>query len=244
MKLLALLKANAGRGAGLRALADSATLYIYDQIVHDDIFGGVTPVQVAKALDSIRDAEEIHIRIDSPGGDVFAARAIEQLLREHPARVVAHVDGIAASAASLLVASADKAIAAPGSMLMIHKAWTLAIGNADDMLETAALLEKVDGQLAETYARRTGKSPGEMLDAMREETWLTAEEAVAYGLVDEIYQASAQASARQWDLSAYHRAPVTGCQPEASPQGDDPGVDMEHLRRRLRVALIGAGVPA
>lgn len=241
--LFKLLKANAGRGSGIRA--EQGTLFLYDQIVHDDIFGGITPSHVAKALSGMSDVDELHVRLDSPGGDVFAARAIEQLLREHPARVVVHVDGMAASAATLLVASADRAIASPGSMLMIHKAWTLAIGNSDDLIETAALLEKVDGQLAETYSRKTGKATDELLGAMKAETWLTADEALAFGLVDEIYQPAVRNDSPRWDLSAYERAPDIGCRPpDPSAKEDEPGVDVEHLRRRLRVALIDAGVPA
>ena len=145
--LLKLLADNRGRGF-VRAEkgADEATVYLYDAIVSDDYWGGVSAIGLIKELIAI-DAPVIHLRINSPGGDVFAARAIEQAIHEHPATVIAHIDGYAASAASYIALAADEVHIAPGGFFMIHKAWTLAFGNADDLMDTAALLEKVDESL-------------------------------------------------------------------------------------------------
>jgi ATP-dependent Clp protease, protease subunit len=221
---LKLLAANKARGQFKidppRAEADAATVWLYDVIVNNadeaEWFGGVAPEPFAKALREIK-AGTIHLRINSPGGSVFAARAIEQALREHPAQVVAHIDGYAASAASVVMLGADKIVAAPGAMVMIHNAWTLAMGNADDLKETAALLEKIDGTLAASYAARAAaKANGDITatreqfaQAMAAETWFTAEEAQAAGLVDEVVspEPAAQARAQAWDLSAYAHAP-------------------------------------
>ena len=100
--LIALLAAN--RGAGqfrAESTADGeATIWLYDVIVRDDYWGGVSALTLGKALADHRDKALVHLRIDSPGGDVFAGRAMEQLISEHPGRVVAHIDGMAASAAS------------------------------------------------------------------------------------------------------------------------------------------------
>ena len=220
---LHLLAANKGRGfvkVAAEATADEATLYLYDVIVSSDLeaelFGGIAPETFAQALRGIN-ASTIHLRINSPGGSVFAARAMEQALREHPARVVAHIDGYAASAATAVMMGADRIEAAPGAMLMIHKAWTFAMGNADDLVAQAALLEKVDGTLATSYASAAARRLGEagakadaFATAMAAETWYTAPEAVAAGLIDSVKEdaPAAQARAQAWDLSAYRNAPA------------------------------------
>lgn len=226
---LKLLAANKARGqfkieSRATDTGGEATVWLYDVIVNDaleaEFFGGVAPEPFVKALRAI-DAGIIHLRINSPGGSVFAARAIEQALREHPAQVVAHIDGYAASAASVVMLGADRIVAAPGAMVMIHNAWTLAMGNAADLKETAALLEKIDGTLAASYAARAESrvlGGGEITatreqfaQAMAAETWFTAEEARAAGLVDEVVTTEPAAQARAqaaWDLSAYAHAPA------------------------------------
>lgn len=111
------------------------TLYLYDVIVSDDYWGGVAAEAFVKELNATA-APTIHLRINSPGGEVFAARAIEAAIRNHPARIVAHVDGYAASAASFVAVACDEVEIAPGGFFMIHKAWTFTAGNADDLLGT------------------------------------------------------------------------------------------------------------
>lgn len=233
--LLDLLAANRGRGQfSAKAAKDEATLLLYDVIVSDDFFGGVTAKSIVTALGEIN-APVIHLRIDSPGGDVFAARAIEQAIREHPSKVIAHIDGLAASAASYVALAADEVVMGDGAMLMIHKAWSLAFGNADDFLEAAAILEKIDGTLVQTYARETGQDETIIRDWMGAETWFTAQEAVDAGFADRIAEISPKASAT-WDLSAYGNAPIKE-QPThpPTPAAAPPVADTDHLRRRLRL---------
>lgn len=207
-----------------------AEIYLYDAIVDSELeaefWGGVAPKAFVQALKDI-DADVIHLRVNSPGGSVFAARAMEQALRDHKAKIVAHVDGVAASAASFLVMAADEIVMAPGALMMIHKAWTVAMGNADDLVNTADLLEKIDGTLAATYAERTGQDAEKISDMMAAETWLTAQEAVDAGFADSIAES---VKARQsWNLSAYSKAPA---QPEPKP------ANVAALLRRLDVATI------
>ena len=207
-----------------------AEIYLYDSIVDSELeaewFGGVTPKNFITAIKGI-DAEEIHIRINSPGGSVFAARAMEQAVREHKARIVMHVDGLAASAASFLAMAGDEIVMAPGAMMMIHKAWTVAMGNANDLSNTADLLDKIDGTLAATYSQRTGKDVEAIGAMMAAETWFTAEEAVASGFADSI--AKDVKARSQWNLSAYGKAPA---QPEPKT------ANVAALLRRLDVATI------
>ena len=204
--LLKLLADNRGRGE-FRAeqTGDEATLYLYDTIVSDDYFGGVSAIGFAKALAAIT-APVIHLRINSPGGDVFAARAMEQAIREHGSKVIAHIDGYAASAASYVALAADEVVIAAGGFYMIHKAWTMAWGNADDLLSTAALLEKIDDALIATYAKETGQSVDQITEWLKAETWFNAEEAVANGFADRVAE-DAPAAQGAWNLSAYAKAP-------------------------------------
>ena len=235
--LLKLLADNRKRGQfRAEAAADEATLYLYDAIVSDaaeaEWFGGVDPLTFAQTLAGIT-APVIHLRINSPGGDVFAAQAIAQALREHPAKVIAHIDGYAASAATEVAVAADEVIMAPGAMYMIHNAWTIAWGNKNDLIDTAALLEKVDGTLAAGYAARTGQGIEQVRAWMDAETWFTAQEAVDAGFADSVAEAKVKASAH-WNLSAYAHAPAPAAEPAEPAVPPAPTfTNTDHLRRRL-----------
>lgn len=164
-----------------KADTSTADVEILDEI---GSWYGVTAKDFAAQLADL-DVDDINLRINSPGGDVFDGLAIMNTLTRHRARVHADVIGIAASAASFVaVGGADDVHMSAGSMLMIHDAAGLVYGNADDMHETAALLDKISDNLAGIYARRAGGSVSKWRDAMRAETWYTAEAAVAAGLAD------------------------------------------------------------
>lgn len=243
---LQLLALNKKRGEFKAEVSnDAATVYLYDAIVSSDLeaewFGGVAPKAFIDQLKAI-DAKEINLRINSPGGSVFAARAMEQALREHPAKIVAHVDGYAASAASFLMMAADEIRIAPGAMVMIHKAWTGMWGNADDLRKEADLLDKIDGTLVDTYATRSGNDKEQIADWMAAETWFTAQEAVDAGFADAINESGAKASDTHWDLSAYSNAPKIEAQevapeePEQEPEPVAQEFDASPLLRKLEVA--------
>lgn len=207
-RLLALLASNARKG---EFKAEGNVIYVYDVIVASDAeaawFGGVSAESFVKALRAM--SGDVEIRINSPGGDVFGAKAMAHAVREYAGTVTAHIDGYAASAASYLATSAESTIMAPGSMLMIHKAWTIALGNADEFKATAALLEKIDGTIAADYtasAARRGKDAPDFAALMAEETWFTPVEAIAAGLADEEAGENIE-SKICWDFSAYERVP-------------------------------------
>lgn len=221
--LLKLLADNRTKPRRFEASAtdSEATLYLYDAIVSDEMtaewFGGVAPEPFAKALNAIT-APTIHLRINSPGGDVFGARAIEQAIRAHPSNIIAHIDGVAASAATFVAIAADQVEISPGALFMVHNSWTLAFGNADDLMNTAALLEKIDGTIADSYAKRTGTDLAAVKALMDAETWMTGEEAVAAGFADRLAEDAPKASA-SWDMSVYAKAPtVEGAQAPSEAQ--------------------------
>ena len=240
--LLKLLIANKGKGffkAEKPAQSDEATLYLYDVIVSDDWFGGVTPLSFMQELAAIT-APTVHLRINSPGGDVFAARAMQQAMREHSAKFIVHVDGLAASAATFLPMVADESVIAPGSIFMIHNAWTIAVGNASEFRKTADLLDKIDSSIVADYAKKTSQDSKTIADWMAEETYFMDQEAVDNGFIDRMADESAAKNKIEWDLSAYHHAPLPENrekQPENPPKPELPAENRFKNRPHYRSLL-------
>lgn len=192
-----------------KAETDEATIYLYDVIGYDWWTGdGVTAKQFAKDLASIK-AGKIHLRINSPGGDVFEARAMVTAIQQHPAHIVAHIDGLAASAASFMAMHADEIEITDGAFFMIHNGWTLALGDRHDMRETANLLEQIDASIVDDYHGKTGKDRVELAAMMDAETWINARDAVAIGFADRMADAPKDSGkkAKAWNLSAYEHPP-------------------------------------
>jgi ATP-dependent protease ClpP protease subunit len=160
---------------------DSAEIYIYDEIGG----WGVQAGQFATALRDL-DVGALKVRINSPGGDYFDGVAMFNLLREHRATVAVVVDGLAASAASIVAMAGDTVTMGKGSQMMIHDALVATIGNAADLREMADQLDETSQDIAQMYADRAGGTVTEWRDRMRAETWYSAEDAVAVGLADEV----------------------------------------------------------
>lgn len=203
-KLLNLIKNNADkkRDFKIQNMGDDTTvIYIYDVI---DPYWGVSAESFVKELSTVNSAN-ITLHINSPGGDVFDARAIATAIKQHPANVTAKIDGLAASAATYIALAADKVEMAEGSFFMIHKGWTFAMGNADELRETSNLLDKVDESIVNDYAKKTGIESEEIISLMAAETWFNAKEALERGFVDEI--TDGEAVNNRFDLSAYDNAP-------------------------------------
>lgn len=182
------------------------SLYLYDPVDSYGGYWGVSAKEFGEALDALPDdTAEIRLYINSPGGEVWDAMAIVNLLRRHPARVVAIVDGIAASAASVIAVTADETVMGVGSQMMIHDAWNIAIGDEADMLSMADRLGKSSDALARIYAQKAGGTVEEWRDVMRAETWFYGAEAVAAGLADraEGGEPAAGAARAQFDLSPF-----------------------------------------
>ena len=264
--LLKMLASNKARGsfrveAAANEADDTATVYLYDTIVSTDEeaewWGGVSPKAFVKALGEIT-ASTIHLRVNSPGGSVFAGRAMEQALREHKAKVVAHVDGLAASAASFVIMGADEVHMAPGSFLMIHKAWTMTWGNSSDLRKEADLLDQIDTSLAKTYATRSGQDLQDIADWMAAETWIEADRAVELGFANSVAgalsipdkESFAELSVK-WDTSVFRNAPKPGQNPpkpvqtppkaeQTAPNPQHPQPDRDAMHRAVLKVLIPA----
>lgn len=211
-----------------------ATVYLYDPIVDDrtlaEYFGAVCAQDFVPALHAIS-AQTIHLRIKSPGGDVFASEAMAQAMREHPAQIIGHIDGLAASAATNLACACDRVEISRGAKYMVHQAWTVGMGNAGDMRKTADLLDKVDASIIAEYARFTGKDAETVAAWVMAETWFSAEEALAAGFVHAIAGDAQPTNSGTWNLSAYANAP------KPPPTASEEHRDRQRQRMRALSAL-------
>lgn len=169
----------------------------------------VTPKQFRDELK--QHSGNITVRINSPGGDVFAGVAIYNMLNEHDGEVTVKVDGIAASIASLIAMAGDNIVMLPGSMMMVHNPWTFAAGNADDLEQVVESLKKCAESMLPIYVARTGQDESKVKELLKAETWMTAEDAVELGFADEAVEAKtslAEAMAKIEDLTSSMKSAV------------------------------------
>lgn len=247
-KLLQLLRENASaerkplnlvRAEG----SNEATLYLYDVI---DSYWGISAKDLVQAIAGIDPNATLHLRINSPGGDVFEAQAIATAIAQHPGKTVAHIDGLAASAATFISAAADEVQISDGGFYMIHNGWTVAIGDKRAMTDTAALLDKVDNSIVNAYAKRTSASTEQLVQWMNDETWFTAQEAVDHKFADSIAakadKANNAASAKAFNLAAFDKVPKALLEPPKQPDPEpvDAAAWRAHNERRLRLLDLNA----
>lgn len=236
-RLMQLLKANSERDrqyAVLRAKGDesAAEIFLYDPIGGWD---GILAKDFVRDLAALRDVDKITLRINSPGGDVFEARAIVAAIKEHPAQITARVDGLAASAASYIALAASRVDMVAGSFLMIHNAWSIAIGDKHDMTAMADLLAKVDQTIVEDYQARTGQTAEQLQTWMDAETWFTPAEAVEHKFADAIIEGKAASAA--WDLVVFDNVPAALQSP--APDTQASAVHAQRLRHVQLLERLG-----
>lgn len=211
-------KHKSGYRFSMQAQGDTAEILIYDEIGASFWGGGIAPSQFAQDLKALGDIKTLNVRINSPGGDVFDGTTIYNLLVQHPADVNVYVDGLAASAASLVAMAGDKIYMADNAMMMIHNAWGCMAGDANDLRTFADILQKVSETMCSTYAKRSGMKASAVQALMDKETWFNAQECIDEGFADEIVKpAEADASARtSFDLSHFKNVPKAVAQPAAA----------------------------
>lgn len=154
-------------------------LYLEGGIYDEE--GYISAKSVREKLDG-----DVVIHLNSPGGSTFEGVAIYNALKDHPGKVTVQIDGIAASAASVIAMGADVIRARPTSMMMIHNCWSFAVGNSKELMKIAETLQKVDESSNKAYMEKFNGSQEELEKMLDDETYLTAEDAYAVGLVDEI----------------------------------------------------------
>lgn len=210
----------------VNAAPGTMDLYIYSFIGSSWFGDGVTAKQVKNALrDAGDDVEQINVYINSPGGDVFEGVTIYNLLARHKANVTVYIDGLAASAASVVAMAGDEIRIAENAMVMVHNPAGIVVGYAADMRQYADTLDKVADTIVATYAARTGQTPKKIAELMDAETWMDADEAIELGFATE--QVAAKKVAACVDIGIFKNAPATllarpdtAAEPAATPQGE------------------------
>jgi ATP-dependent protease ClpP protease subunit len=193
---------------------EDAEILLYDVIGRDWWSGeGWAANDFAEKLKEIDPKAKLVIGINSPGGNVDDGLAIFNMLQRR-GNVTTRNDGMAASIASVILQAGDTRQSAESAMVMIHKAWSVFAGNADDSRKFADILDKHDQLIAETYSRRSGKPIAGWMDMMKDESWFTGNEAKGAGLVDEIHQPAKKNLAAQSSLPSQQR-------PKGTSQADD-----------------------
>jgi len=182
----------------------AAELIFNGPISEDTWFGDeITPAMFRNELSKV--SGDLTVWLNSPGGDVFAASQIYTMLRSHKGKVTVKIDGIAASAASVVAMAGDETLIAPTGMLMIHNPSTVAFGNKEAMQKAIELLDEVKESIINAYEEKSGLSRSKIARMMDEETWLNAKKAQSLGLVDGILFESGQ--------------------PQPKPEEDEPDED-------------------
>ncbi len=170
--------------------ASVGEIYIYGEIDDFKWWGDeVTPTDIKEELEKLKDVDSINVYVNSPGGGVFAGVAIYNELKRVNKPITSYIDGIAASIASLIVLAADKVVMPSNAIFMIHNPWSCVCGNASEMRDVADKLDKItDSTLVNTYQAKTGLSKEKIKELLDEETWMSGEEALELGFVDEVLE--------------------------------------------------------
>jgi len=242
MNIIQLLRDNASRTKQpcnlVRNSATEATIYLYDII---DPYWGISAKAVIQALADVADVPTVHLRINSPGGDVFEGRAIVEAIKRFPGNTIAHVDSLAASAASSIAIAANEVEIAQGAFFMIHNASAIVWGDKADMRKTADLLQKVEDTIIQDYVTKTKKDASALAAWMEAETWFTGDEAVANGFADRLAPTASTATQNTWNLAAYGKVPQQLAAPAAPsdpPKKPEPTGTAQTNRNALRLVTL------
>ena len=193
--------AKRGTWYSMQQAGAAAEIHIYDTIGTDFFGEGVGAKSFIDDLAQFA-GQDLSVRINSPGGQVFEGVAIHNALARHDALVNVHIDGMALSIASLIAMAGDTINIAENGIIMIHDPWTWVQGNAADMRKEAENLDRVKEGMLSSYQQKTGIDRGELAELMAEETWYGATEALDAGFADQITEP--QRIAACFDLSKFH----------------------------------------
>lgn len=237
--------AEAGGFFRLDMEADQPTIWLYTMIGKDydwitDSVVGVSDEEFIRALMECRRSPVTHLRINSPGGSVFKAKAMQTAMMEFPGKLVVHVDGVAASAAASLTAYGSEVIMSVNSFLMIHKAMGPCYGTDDDMIHSAGVLKQMNESIASDFARKTGLKQDEIMEMMAKTTYIDAQTAKDKGFCDSILEPETKIQ-NSFDLSIYGAAMpeqlwiVKKDEPQKPEPVQPAAYDRAQIERRLRL---------
>ncbi|MBS3985157.1 MAG: Clp protease ClpP [Selenomonadales bacterium] len=212
---------------------EERTLYLNGPIAQETWWGDeVTPTLFKGEL--LAGAGDITVWINSPGGDIFAAAQIYNMLMDYAGQVTVKIDGLAASAASVIAMAGGEVYMSPVSMLMIHNPSTIAIGDSEEMLRAKALLDEVKESIINAYELKSGLSRVKLSHLMDAETWMNAKKAVELGFADKILFTSGEEPQDSGEGLIFSRMAVAnsllGKIPKVKPK---TGTPIESLDKRL-----------
>ncbi|MDO3245256.1 ATP-dependent Clp protease proteolytic subunit [Mycobacteroides abscessus subsp. abscessus] len=177
----------------------TATLHIYDEI---DSWFGVNAEALVVEISALDPETELTVRVNSPGGNAFDGINIANAIMRHPGKTTTYIDGLAASAASVIAVASDEVVVSKYGQAMVHDARSGQYGTAKDLRSVADHLEKLSASYAKLYADRAGGTVEDWAQAMADETWYTAEEMVAAGLASRVDDSGARADTEKAVASA------------------------------------------
>lgn len=222
-------------------------MYIDGEIVTDEYEDTDTSAAgFRNALKSLGDVKSINLHINSPGGSVFEGIAIYNMLKQNSARINVYIDGLAASIASVIAMSGDAIFMPSNSMMMVHNPWVMAIGNASELRKKADDLDQITKSSVQTYLAKAGDKLDEktLTQLMDDETWLTAQEAVDYGLADEVMEPNkAVASINKQFVSRYRHVPeqlIKQAEHDDNKLNSEQNLEQEQLNKIHEKALANA----
>lgn len=210
------------------------TLYLDGAIAEESWLGDeITPKQFKAEL--LSGEGNITVWINSPGGDVFAASQIYNMLMDYKGNVTVKIDGIAASAASVIAMAGREVYMSPVSMLMIHNPITIAIGDKEEMAKAIAMLEEVKESIINAYELKSGLSRAKISHLMDAESWFNAKKAVELGFADDImFTGEAPPAVGTSNGLIFSRQAVTNSILRKLPQKEkNKGTPVESLEKRL-----------
>lgn len=209
---------------------EDRTLFL-NGVISDETWWGdeVTPKLFKDEL--LSGSGNVTVWINSPGGDVFAAAQIYNMLKDYPGKVTVKIDGLAASAASVIAMAGSEVYMSPVSMMMIHNPSTIAIGDSEEMLRAKALLDEVKESIVNAYELKTGLSRTRISHLMDAETWMNANKAIELGFADKILFRDEEPITS--DGMIFSRMAVTASLIDRIPKKKKEGIPIEALEKRL-----------
>ena len=242
------------------------TELIFEGPISDESWWGdeITPAMFRDELSKI--SGDLTVWLNSPGGDVISASQIYTMLKNHKGKVTVKIDGIAASAASVVAMSGDETLISPTGYLMIHNPMTWASGNKTDMEKAIALLDEIKEGIINAYVQKTGLSRNKISKLMDDETWMNAEKALQLGFVDGILFSENKAKTqpvpeeeepeKNPDEEESEENPEEQTEPEENPNEEDPdkkktatamlysvSKSRDSLLRKVSASALISGVP-
>ena len=192
----------------------------------------ITPKQFKSELMS--GSGDITLWINSPGGDVFAASQIYNMLMDYKGNVTVKIDGLAASAASVIAMAGTRVLMSPVSQIMVHNPMTVAIGNAEEMSKAIKMLSEIKESIINAYEIKTNLSRDEISKMMDSETWMNAKKAVELGFADEImYTEKDQNSEKISNSYIFSHMAVTNKLMDKLKSKNQNKITVESLQKRL-----------